>query len=485
MSQLLLPVAPTTLAQLVNRLNTAVSEDLSATATAEAEPATTTLAATDTPMATTVGIGKDNTGVTSTSDLRCSSRIARNAQARTDANMTEGTSSASATTPAETTTKKLTRGGKGRKVADSSNTEIQQAQEEADDSAPRKRRKKVAAEDTTTTDDDQNRSAGLPGEETIDDGGVGSSAKQEPDPSPVPKKKVRPPKNSTTDTETTTSTPHTPKAKKSKAATDRKGKGKAKAAVDPTSLDNTGDQAGTCDEGGKDQDDMVIRAISAPPKIDPQDPFSSLPVEILQQILSWLPLPEIARVSMVSKAWLDAIPYLSVWKKVCEEAGLGEPKRKYRTHMALACANSYWICNWCYSYTNAKTYRADLRLPVKDADENDQIHMLCLKCRREHYRNHPESLKKGAYRNEFDWVPSAGSIAPNGIYINYDLSGSQLNGLQTVGTSGHGLPLYDRSEVQRLALRVRGGWVGVDAGATNPRRKRSSACTARADAAKT
>lgn len=324
---------------------------------------------------------------------------------------------------------------------------------------------------------------------------------------------VDPPKNSTTGASTIT-IPTPPSKARVKTTAAKKAKGKGKAVSDPASLSNSDGHIGAGDAGNQDimqEGDslmtstsdsvhgqgilgiqgssstplMVAQGISAPPIINPHEPFSSLPVEILQHIISWLPLPEIARASMVSKTWLDAVHYMSVWRTICREAGLGEPKKKYKTYMALACADSFWICTRCYSFSNAKTNRADLPLPVKDVDDNNHVHMLCLQCRREYFHKHPAPLKKGVYRQEFDWIPRAGSIAPNGVYINYGLEGSQLDGIEVVGSSSQGLPLYDRSEVQKRAIHVHGGWVGVNAQATNPRRKRASACAARAKAAKT
>ncbi|KAG0377668.1 hypothetical protein BGX24_005670 [Mortierella sp. AD032] len=472
------PDVPASLAELVDKLNATVSEAFSVNATTTVEPAAASSTSTDTTMTTTMTTDTAGIRVTSTSvdiPVRRSSRVARNTQAKTDSGMTEGTASASA--KVGTATKKRAKDRKAKKDVDPA----KQVQAE-DDSTPRKRRKTTGKDAIIAAD--QDGGDGLPGHGIADNDGVSASSKAEST------KRGRPPKNSTT-----ASTPRTPKTKKSKAiTTGTKVKGKDKATVDPNHRGKEGGPAMTIfsDEqdnkniqGSSSTSSIITRAVSAPPKFDPQDPFSSIPVEILQQILSWLPLSEIARVSMVSKAWLDAVHYLSVWKTICEVAGLGEPKKKYRTHMALACANSFWICSRCYSYTNAKTHRANLPLPVKDADDNGQVHMLCLECRRGYYLIHPEPLKKGVYRSEFSWIPEAGSIAPNGISINYDLSESQLRELGTVGRSGQGLPLYDRSEVQRLALRVHGGWVGVDAGAENPRRKRASACAARAEAAKT
>ncbi|KAF9144303.1 hypothetical protein BGX30_013250 [Mortierella sp. GBA39] len=491
----LVPDVPTSLAKLVQKANRVVSEALSSL-TMITTKATTTPEITDTAMTMAqeneVGQNTD-AGVTSQSShvgLRPSTRTARIKSAL--AQPTEEASDALAST---TTTKKRTRAVRGEKKATDTNSPESQTPAE-DGSTPRKRRKETGKKS---------------GKANRKDSGVDLSEAESVS-TPAPKKRGRPPKNSTTGTSTfTTPTPSKTKAKTTSA---KKAKGKGKAVSDPTSLSNSD---GQIDAGNaRDQDTMqesdssmtstagsvhgqgvleiqgsssaplvVAQGISAPPNVNPQEPFSSLPVEILQHIISWLPLSEITRASMVSKTWLDAVHSLSVWKIICHEAGLGEPKKKYKTHMALACADSFWICTRCYSYSNAKTNRADLPLPVKDVDDNDHIHMLCLQCRQEYYHKHPAPLKKGVYRQEFAWIPRAGSIAPNGIYINYGLGGSQLDGIETVGSSSQGLPLYDRSEVQKRAIHIHGGWVGVNAQATNPRRKRASACAARAKAAKT
>ncbi|KAF8932076.1 hypothetical protein BGZ47_011576 [Haplosporangium gracile] len=445
---------------------------------------------------------------------RRSCRIAGNIQVRSTLAPDERSVSVAAI---PTTAKKRTRVVKGKeKAVDTGNAESQ-AQAE-DELVSRKLRKKMTGKDSTKAIR-KDSGIDLSGVDIVNDGGDGgdggdgSSIKAESVSTPALKRRGRPAKNSFTGTSIIT-TPTPPAKIKARTTAAKKTKGKGKAVSNPTSLSNLDGKIGAGDAGDQNsiqyggslmistaasthgqgnveiQDSysaplVAAEAISTPPKINPQEPFSSLPVEILQHIISWLPLPEIARASMVSKAWLDAVHYLSVWKIICQEAGLGEPKKKYKTHMALACADSFWICARCYSYSNAKTHRADLPLPVKDVDENNHVHMLCLQCRREYYRKHPEPLKKGVYRQEFDWVPRVGSIAPNGIYINYGLEGNQLDGLETVGSSSQGLPLYDRSEVQKCAMRVHGGWVGVDAEATNPRRKRASACAARAKAAKT
>ncbi|KAF9147772.1 hypothetical protein BG015_010531 [Linnemannia schmuckeri] len=503
----------TSLAKLIQKARHVISEALSSSTTVNTTQEATSpeIADTTTTMAQeNEAIKNTDAGMTSSWDQvgpRRSSRVAGYIQAKSTLAPREGSASVAAV---PTTAKKRTRAVKGKDEAVDTGNAESQAQAE-DESVPRKLRKMTGKASTKAIRKDSG--IDLSGVDIVNDSGDGLGIKAESVSTSAPKRRGRPPKNSVTGTSIIT-TPTPPAKTKSRTTAAKKAKGKGKAVSDPTSLSNLDGKIGASD--AEDQDSMrdgdslmistaastheqgnveiqgsssaplvVAQVISTPPKINPREPFSSLPVEILQHIISWLPLPEIARVSMVSKAWLDAVHYLSVWKIICQEAGLGEPKKKYKTHMALACADSFWICTRCYSYSNAKTHRADLPLPVKDVDDNNHVHMLCLQCRQGYYCKHPEPLKKGVYRQEFDWVPRAGSIAPNGIYINYGLEGNQLDGLETVGSSSQGLPLYDRSEIQKRAMRVHGGWVGVDAEATNPRRKRASACAARAKAAKT
>ncbi|KAK3833045.1 MAG: hypothetical protein JOS17DRAFT_741363 [Linnemannia elongata] len=505
---------PMSLAKLIQKASLVVSETLSSPAVNTTTKAVITPEITNTAMtmAQEDGVGQNtDAGVTSLSDYvgpRRSTRTVRNIQAKSaPAQLAGAASDAMVTTT--TTTKKRTRAIKVKvKATDTNNSESQAPAE--DGSIPRKRRKGTGKESAKAIRKDSG--VDLSGVEIVGDGGDVLGIKAESISTPTPKRRGRPPKNSLTGTSTIT-TPTPPSTAKANTTAAKKAKGKEKAVSDPASLSisdgqivagDAGDQefmqesdslmtstTGSVHgqgilviQGSSSASFVVAQGISAPPKINPQEPFSSLPVEILQHIISWLPLQEIARASMVSKAWLDAVHCMSVWKIICQEAGLGEPKKKYKTHMALACAQSFWICTRCYSFSNAKTHRADLPLPVKDVEDNNHVHMLCLQCRREYYHNHPAPLKKGVYRQEFAWIPRAGSIAPNGVYINYGLEGSQLDGIEMVGSSSQGLPLYDRSEVQKRAIHIHGGWVGVNAQATNPRRKRASACAARAKAAK-
>ncbi|KAG9061980.1 hypothetical protein KI688_006697 [Linnemannia hyalina] len=208
---------------------------------------------------------------------------------------------------------------------------------------------------------------------------------------------------------------------------------------------------------------------------------SIFPTEVLQQILLYLPLSKIARHSRISKAWLDAARVLPVWKEACKKAELGDPRKKYRTHMALVCANSYWICERCMSFSKGREHYADLPLPVENKDDGHLDWMLCLACRQEYFKRHPEPLKEDrVYRDEFAFVVQTKQLAPHAIFINYALRGENLRGVPSTGRQDTRNQLFDRGAVQRRALEVHGGWVGIDACATNPGRKRAAVCNERA-----
>jgi hypothetical protein len=253
-----------------------------------------------------------------------------------------------------------------------------------------------------------------------------------------------------------------------------------------------GEENGSAHEGyeGDDQIGSQIVAGSTSVNLDAGDPAavagrqyicSIFPTEVLQQILLCLPLSKIARHSRVSMAWLDAARVLPVWKVACKKGELGEPRKKYKTYMALVCANSYWICEQCMSFSKGREHYADLPLPVKNEEDDHLVWMLCLACRIEYFARYPEPLKEDkVYRDEFAFVVQTKQLAPHSIFINYALRGENLRGVASTGRQDTKRQLFDRGAVQRRALEVHGGWVGVDACATNPGRKRAAICNERA-----
>ncbi|CAO3566957.1 unnamed protein product [Mortierella alpina] len=102
--------------------------------------------------------------------------------------------------------------------------------------------------------------------------------------------------------------------------------------------------------------------------VDPSDPCSMLPTEIWHKVLSHLPLSQVAKTSWVSKTWLDGARKWPVWQQICEKCKLGTPKIKYKTFMAIVCANSYFICDKCHSHSTGSgsfVRRSEIPLKVK------------------------------------------------------------------------------------------------------------------------
>ncbi|KAF9937061.1 hypothetical protein BGZ67_001672 [Mortierella alpina] len=113
--------------------------------------------------------------------------------------------------------------------------------------------------------------------------------------------------------------------------------------------------------------DVEIVSTTAPPRPrNRTDPCELLPTEVWHQVLSLLPLSQAATSSLVSKAWLDGARAWPVWKQICEASKLGKPKRKYKTYMSLVCAQSYFICDKCHSFSHGiKVFNASgIPLPV-------------------------------------------------------------------------------------------------------------------------
>ncbi|KAF9186862.1 hypothetical protein BGZ51_001718 [Haplosporangium sp. Z 767] len=98
--------------------------------------------------------------------------------------------------------------------------------------------------------------------------------------------------------------------------------------------------------------------------VNPSDPCALFPLEIWHQILSYLPISQVARISMVSKTWLDGCRTLPLWKHICNQNHYGEPKIKYKSYMAMVCARSYFVCEWCYSHTEGKRPKRSSNIPL-------------------------------------------------------------------------------------------------------------------------
>ncbi|KAG0000185.1 hypothetical protein BGZ80_009421 [Entomortierella chlamydospora] len=228
---------------------------------------------------------------------------------------------------------------------------------------------------------------------------------------------------------------------------------------------------------------ISLDVILEPRPVNRSDPCSLFPTEIWQQILGFLPLSQVAKISSVSKAWLDGSRSFPAWKAICDACkALGQPKLKYRTHMALACSRSCWICDKCHSYSNGRLKASDIPLPVADEDDDDFVWSLCHSCRSDYYHRHPEPWHEKMNRN---W--RGDKITKTDACDMFHLSANDLDGLyydecrNPYYRGAYPMKLFDRQEVQELALRVHAGWVGVSAANNGLYRQRSAECKARDD----
>ncbi|KAF9275600.1 hypothetical protein BGZ68_010657 [Mortierella alpina] len=123
-------------------------------------------------------------------------------------------------------------------------------------------------------------------------------------------------------------------------------------------VDNNSDDAtATTNEAGSSCQKITV---------NPSDPCSVLPTEIWHKVLSHLPLSQVAKTSWVSKTWLDGARQWRVWQQICEKCKLGTPKLKYKTFMAIVCANSYFICDKCHLHsTGSGSYVRRSEIPLK------------------------------------------------------------------------------------------------------------------------
>ncbi|GJJ68729.1 hypothetical protein EMPS_01075 [Entomortierella parvispora] len=218
---------------------------------------------------------------------------------------------------------------------------------------------------------------------------------------------------------------------------------------------------------------MEIRA--AAPK--GTNPCAWVPTEVWHVILSYLPLSQVAVISLVNTTWLDGCRSYPAWKTICEKNNLGPPKSKYKTFMALACKYSYFICDRCHDLTMKGLTKSEVTLPIKDKDDDDLTWLLCRNCRLAYYGRHP--LKLRAKKDPNDGYVNR--ITRTRALDQYELTTDDLDTLPcTVHQNPHyrnGPPmrLYNEVKVEKLALRVHGGHCGISAAASDLIRKKREA----------
>ncbi|KAG0090025.1 hypothetical protein BGZ92_003815 [Podila epicladia] len=219
--------------------------------------------------------------------------------------------------------------------------------------------------------------------------------------------------------------------------------------------------------------------------MNPSDPCSLFPTELWHAVLDHLPLSTIACTSSVSNAWLTGARTYRGWAIAATNGKMGVPKIKYRTFMALVCSKSFFVCDQCFGYSAGKVADSDIPLPVNvDGNPADTWH-LCMACRRKYYRDHPEALLSPCNPNdEANYMPDE-RITKTRAMALYQLNQFDLATLHcTVHRNPHyrtaaPMRLYDMADVQRMALAMHAGWVGVIAARSSVLKKKRRAYKAR------
>ncbi|KAI8347524.1 hypothetical protein B0O80DRAFT_465327 [Mortierella sp. GBAus27b] len=218
-----------------------------------------------------------------------------------------------------------------------------------------------------------------------------------------------------------------------------------------------------------------LEEIPTPTVINPTDPCQVLPTELWHQILTLFPLSSVAPLSMVSKTWLYNVRSYPAWRIICEKAKLGEPKQKYRSYMALACSQSYFLCDKCYSYSRGRPRGSMIPLPIANKDDNETVWMLCLDCRLEYYSQYPEPLPEIEFAR----------ITKTRVHSHYHMTEQDLLGfgfrekINPHYACAAPMRLYRRKEIIERAMELHGGLIGIRSFSKGVLKKRREACKKR------
>ncbi|KAF9539895.1 hypothetical protein EC957_004862 [Mortierella hygrophila] len=204
--------------------------------------------------------------------------------------------------------------------------------------------------------------------------------------------------------------------------------------------------------------------------INRSDPYSVLPTELWQEVISYLSLSQITKASSVSKSWLEGTQSLQVWRDICTNGSLGKPKKKYPTHMSLVCAQSYWVCERCLTVNNGKG--SNIPLPVEIAELGNEKRMLCRACRCSYYKKHPEKIKlrKNVMNHYGEYIAEREvRITKTDACSKFHLTTEDLSSLSYMPKqnpryrNAAPMKLYLERKVQKLSLEIHGGWIGIQA----------------------
>ncbi|KAF8925384.1 hypothetical protein BGZ52_006971 [Haplosporangium bisporale] len=242
------------------------------------------------------------------------------------------------------------------------------------------------------------------------------------------------------------------------------------------------------DEHNTQETEATGTSEQGPVTVNPQDPCSVFPTELWHAVLDYLPLSVVANTSIISNAWLTAARAYNGWKIAAEKGGMGAPKTKYKSWMALVCSHSYFVCDRCMGFSNGKGRGSHIPLPVKMDDDDSIVWHMCWECRNRYYGLKPEPLRAPCNPEDKNTYEAGRRITKGRSMSGYALKEEDLAPLPREQRrnphvrSAPPMLLFDEATIQDKAISVHAGWVGVLAAADNLLKKRRESFKARDDA---
>ncbi|KAF9124630.1 hypothetical protein BGW39_008056 [Mortierella sp. 14UC] len=235
--------------------------------------------------------------------------------------------------------------------------------------------------------------------------------------------------------------------------------------------------------------------------ISKSDPCAVLPTEPWHRILSFLPLAKAAQTSIVSKIWLYGARSSPIWKTPASGSNFASAAKVEASNDGIGHhgggSGGSGDGHGGQSEQHRQLHDGDVSVKQQGGDEAAQeggkttaqegqaidsnVCMLCFTCRRSHFDDHPEALRPGAFGNDQVFQEQTKKVTRSGTCDTYGLNADDIHGLNyeprrnPYRRNGWPMRLYDRDEIQDIALETHAGWVGVDAvrdGVLRARRER-------------
>ncbi|KAH7055022.1 hypothetical protein BKA57DRAFT_240738 [Linnemannia elongata] len=194
-----------------------------------------------------------------------------------------------------------------------------------------------------------------------------------------------------------------------------------------------------------------------------------VPVEVWEQILSYLYPSQLSRISMVNKNFQSVVSLLEIWSRMFAIAHgpkahlrplLNIPKSK--SYMTFMCSSSLHVCESCFDlteYNASNLSKLPLPIPILlprrstnvatylgEKFDPDWTIRMCLSCRQDHILNREEPYPRLAYKNR---------LSPSQLRRKYPCA-------QEVPDLPHAKAIDEIAVIKILRLHF-GGDVGVEA----------------------